>query len=511
MKILDRTTLSGSIAKLVEFPKYYIKNGIKYDKIKGKIQSNSAYNFNIGHVITVQKMAFPKNMYGPNLYHYNPYRYNAVLEDMDKSKNIYYTLDGLSDRTNTQCFITEDKDENPNVRYGFFATGTYSNIDIVGQTDSTIIFLSNYYNSGDSSMNYSYGGIASLYKTSDGGSDTKNKSFSYSYRPQLISFDGSTLKIGYLSQYTFYVKYFNIKNPTTFEEIYEGSISMNGQSALYQIKFSDLDVETNKIYIPVVSGDANTKISIKSFDINTNTFNDHNIIDLNYDLYYINISNVFYHCEFYKMNNKKYIILGRTLSPVISPSYFESYKKYVKFYLFELKNNGDLELKDTFNKDDELPYNTMLFDDVLGAMIVSTGNVTDVIKINSESKFERVYRHNKSVNTFGLSMDKTLFLLNSDLSVDEVTVGNGQNLIIELENPKYIYNGTNIDTYFKTGITDLIGNYVDARVEFKIDGDATFGDGSVVKTIKLSKDGLLTVPIVIKGKSKVCINGKVIL
>lgn len=509
-KILDKTYLSGSIAKLVELPNYYIKNGIKYDKINSIMQSNSAYNFNSGLTMIIDKMAFNYDMSSKNYYQYNPYRRKSIIKDNNKD-NTYYLLHGLADKSYSQSFfILEDSEKNPTIKTkSFTASDVYISVDMIGQTDSHILLFTMRYPEHNTKLDRVYSGIsiASKYDTSSSFSNTLH--LNYSDIPQVINFDGNFLQIGSLENGNFSIRYYNIKNETTLEEVFKSYFYCASQTYPYRIKFSDIDKKTNRIYIPYVREDANTKVSIMSFDLDAKTQTEINITDIEYDMRYFALNGLYYFCELLEQNNNRYLILGRTFSPIVTSVNMEKYKDQNKFYLFKIKNNGELELKDISNN--RVSYNTVIFDNELGSLIASNGNVTDVIKINYDEKFEKVYRHEREISSFGLSMDKNLFFYNKDNSVDEVSIGYGQDLIVKLENERYFYNGTNIDTYFETGITDLLGNFIDTRVEFTLSGDATFNDGTKKKIIKLSKDGLLTVPIMIKGALKVCVDGKIIL
>lgn len=272
-----------------------------------------------------------------------------------------------------------------------------------------------------------------------------------------------------------------------------------------------MDKENKEIFIPYLPTQQNEVISLLGINYETNKIKKYSTDNQEYNMKYYNSEVNYYFAELLKRNRKRYIILGRTIRPSLVTTNYSNYGEQAKFYLFEIKDNGDLILLDIYNNDTNFPYLSFLYDKKLESFVVSNDNTLKMVKINDELKFEEVFVYNNPIKNYGFTKEKALMIQNKDLSIEEVVVGNGSNLKIELEKDTYNYEGTTIETNFKTGITDLLGNYIDNTVEYKISGSATFSDGSKVKKIKLSKDGMTTVPIIVTGVSKVCVTGNILI
>lgn len=498
---MDTTSFTGNIAKLVELPNDLIMNGIKYDKQKRLQQSIRAYDLNQGNDLIVDTMGYD--------YHFSTGNHslkeksvlrNLILQD-STDENIYYvihnkynyaTIYKIDENSKYELVIQKD-----------VGTTERCPTEFLGQTD-THIFLSCQYKS--------YIFLHYCQKK-----DFKNGFYniSFSQGSNIVLLDLSNSYIKFLVTYNndaSRIYEYNIKGNTLTQMVnkilFQPYIPSSDYYYLYNN--SQIDKDNNMVYFPYVPSDPSKNISVVGVNIIDDTFKIYQIDSEEFDMKHDYWAPQYY-CEFFKRKNKKYIILGRTLYRSHAPSDKEPRKKLAKMYLFEFKNTGELIYLDEYNNENPLPFEVMLYDYELETMVFSTANILKVVKINNDLKFEEVYTYNNAIKMFGFTKEKALMIQNQDLSIEEIVIGNGSNLKIELEKDIYNYEGTTIETNFKTGITDLLGNYIDNTVEYKISGSATFSDGSKVKKIKLSKDGMTTVPIIVTDVSKVCVTGNILI
>lgn len=497
---MDTTSFTGNIAKLVELPNDLIMNGIKYDKQKRLQQSIRAYDLNQGNDLIVDTMGYDYHFpVGKNDASEKSVLRNLVLQD-NTDENVYYVIHNKSTYftvykidDNSKYKLVDKKDGGDNERCP---------AEFLGQTE-THVFISALANRGGYiyyfNKNEFYNGI--IYTAFPNSNNILLLDAQISYIKILVTYknQGSflytyDLKNNRLAQSTS-IPLFNVYNPSNSYYIYNNS---------------QIDKVDNEVYFPYIPPDASKNIGIVGVNTVSGTDKIYEINSQEFDMKYNSMVSQYY-CEIFKRKNKKFVILGRVLFKNRASGDKENNKKYVKMYLFEFKNTGELIYLDEYNNENPLPFEVMLYDYELEIMVFSTGDILKVVKINDDLKFQEVYTYNNAIKMFGFTKEKALMIQNQDLSIEEIVIGNGSNLKIELEKDIYNYEGTTIETNFKTGITDLLGNYIDNTVEYKISGSATFSDGSKVKKIKLSKDGMTTVPIIVTDVSKVCVTGNILI
>lgn len=477
-------------------------NGIRYDKEKRLQQSIRAYDFNQGNDLIVDKMSQFNLVSAYEKVNAN----NLILQD-NIDDNIHFVIQ--NSRSYSKLYKVNEKERKYLVKIvNVQGSYNYEKAEFLGQNDN-FIFIS---------VSGNYSGNQNMFQVvvfdKEKFSLINNYTTSTVINLKCLNIDNYGIEILYLADNGSIIhrkmKQDSSGNLSNTDVTLDTSL-LNARSYIYQNSFSDLDEENKEIFIPYLPTQQNEVISLLGINYETNKIKKYSTDNQEYNMKYYNSEVNYYFAELLKRNRKRYIILGRTIRPSLVTTNYSNYGEQAKFYLFEIKDNGDLILLDIYNNDTNFPYLSFLYDKKLESFVVSNDNTLKMVKINDELKFEEVFVYNNPIKNYGFTKEKALMIQNKDLSIEEVVVGNGSNLKIELEKDTYNYEGTTIETNFKTGITDLLGNYIDNTVEYKISGSATFSDGSKVKKIKLSKDGMTTVPIIVTGVSKVCVTGNILI
>lgn len=461
----------------------------------------------------IKKMCFPTRK---NCYHFPTEIENCWVQDIE-NENIHYVIGNSADGNggyNYQFIHIINQVDNEVITQNLpnITANSYSNcysFDIIYQ-DTQYLYLMIYTNgAGYNDFQYSYNYIYQFNK--------KTKSFD-----SIIRLDNTSkcknlginkfglLEIMYLdnSGNTYY-EYINLVTKKSESKKYIGGKKVN-----HQINPSDIDEKTNKVYFPYISNENNERnlVTIKCFDRNSKEFKDMYITSNNY-LATINDKGCYtLHCKTFWKDTKQYLILGITLSPYYSDIKDPTYLEPIKFYLFEVKSETELIFKSIFN-DENIPYTTILFIKDKNILICGSNYYFDVAKINDETNFEKTntsYNHYGYNMLFGLSENGKIYLQSYDTSIEELSIGIGKNLYVELDKEIYNYQGNDIEGTVNVGVKDIMGNYIGCNVKLELYGNLTFQDNTKLKEIKMSKDGLLTIPIIIKGEGKVTVLGDII-
>lgn len=499
---MDTTSFTGNIAKLVELPNDLIMNGIKYDKQKRLQQSIRAYDLNQGNDLIVDKMSLFNIVTN-----YEKVNSNSLILADNLNDSIYFVIHNTN--SHAQLYkINEKERKNLVKRINVDGSQNYEKAEFLGQNDNFIfISLSQYY-SGNQNILYL------IVFNKDSFTLSNKYTLSTGMNVKCLNVNNSGIEVLYFADNgTIIHKKLKQENNGTLisTDVTLNVNFLNPRSYIYQIAFSEIDDENKEIFIPYLPNNKSEQITLLGINYETNKTQEYVIDSQEYGMKYINSEINYYFSELLKRNKKRYIILGRVIRPSLRTTSYSIYGEYVIFHLFEIKNNGELILLDIYNNENNIPYLSFLYDEKLESFVVSNDSILKMVKINDDLKFEEVFIYTNPIKNYGFTKEKALMIQNKDLSIEEIVVGNGSSLKIELEKDTYNYEGTTIETNFKTGITDLLGNYIDNTVEYKISGSATFSDGSKVKKIKLSKDGMTTVPIIVTGVSKVCVTGNILI
>lgn len=508
-KILSKNSFTGSISKLVELEDSLIMNGIEYDKDTKKFNGRDAYDIITNNNAMILKRLEYVAFGGGTDY--------LWVKD-NKDENTYYVI---SNQVKSETYaipsivyiITKGEEVSVTEVIISPASSSYTqNAEIIGQNDD-FVFLNVIFNGATPYKSYVNKMV--LNKKTKKMETVTPKSNLYSMYTKVLSFKDQGVEEIYYDGYNnnmVYDKYYisDDNYPYGYQE-YKSTIPMKYVNHI--VKPSSLDKKTNKVYFPYVTQQGDS-LGFAYFDRNDNTFKELVVRDGNSMLDINNLGYYTLHCETFWENGKHFLFLGVTISAGYSSYDTMTYLKPIKFYLFEIENNNQLILKDLHNGEDHILYSNLIFLKEERLVLCCSKYAFTFLKIDTindvfEKTFIKQTRFDASL-LFGVGEDGKIYRQLEDTSIEEMSVGVGANLIVDIEKEVYNYNGVDINSNVKVGFKDILGNFIDVKILLKLYGNATFDDNSKQKEIQLTKNGISTIPIIIKGQGKISANATLI-
>lgn len=504
---LNSNSFQGFVSKYFELTNDIFINGVRYDKytisLKNPIQIADLRAGN--NEMIVKKMAYPlKEGY------VNKIESNCTWVRDLEYKNIYYVIS--HDSKNSIYFNhfnvvkinenTDDKIEVLNISTAIDNrnSGQYT-YDIIHQDNNYVYVIAYYCNAfgKDKGTMYlkKFNKKTLVFENIFNGSCTEINVIKI-----LPNFDvliGTTLSDGI---YFYNYNLLNGQNNGT------KSIAINNKD-LKSSLFSRLN-ENNEFYFINPSDYNNNFADLEIYKCNTNLFSISKINIINGDMGKIqNVSNYNLRCYDFKKNNKKYLIACITLAVSKRTSLEIGDLSPIKFYLFEIQDDNNLYLLDVFNNSGSV-YTNVLFSEEKELLLLGSYRSFSILKITDDLEFEEIFQDNKLCLSFGISDDNEIYFQNLDTSIQEISIGRGIKIISNFEEDIYGYKGEYIKNSLNVGVKDMEGNYTDCNVRILLEGDITFDDNKKTKEIKLSKQGLTSIPVVIKGESKLNVDVEIL-
>lgn len=504
---LNNNSFTGAVSKYFELSKDVFINGVRYDKYtKNVINPIQIADLRaINNEMIVKKMAYPlKEGY------LNKTESNCTWVKDINNENIYYVFShNGKNSTYFNHFNVVKFNENINsvcVDILNIGTGIHTGsslqytYDIIHQDNNYVYTIAYYLNGLGKSEGYFY-----LQKFNKKTLVFETITHANSTNPNVIKiFPNLDVLIGTIYRNYIYVYNYNL---LTNRNNNSKHIVMNNTASGKSIVFSDLDKKNNFYFLnpsEYVNGYSN--LEVYKYNINLLTISKMNVINGNISEIK-NIDDYNLRCYTFEKDNREYLIAGVTLAVSKRTTATAEELSYIKFSLFEMQDDN-LVLLDEFN--DGNLYTNVLFNEEKGLLLLGSYKTFSIIKITDDLLLENTYTNNKLCLTYGIDEDNKIYFQNLDTSIEEISVGSGVSILSEFEKDIYQYQGIDIYSNLKVAVKDILGDYVDCKVQIMLSGDITFNDNQKTKEIILSKVGFTNIPIVIKGESKIKANIKIL-
>lgn len=140
-------------------------------------------------------------------------------------------------------------------------------------------------------------------------------------------------------------------------------------------------------------------------------------------------------------------------------------------------------------------------------LIPCSSNTTFFMSFNTETEqFDNLQQMNNIPYSVGIDQSENIWIENSLTEVDYITPFTPTNIVIDSELDSYKYNGVDINTYCTIVATNYNNENISCNLQLTIKGNAIFKDNSS-KTINITSQstGPLQVNMIIKGAGNVSI------
>lgn len=483
-KILNATTLTGTITKVFETENNYVINAQVYDK-------NSF---------------IPKAMeFIPMITTYPDIFLNKQLPLRDRSRYHEFA---------DNCIIQDS--ENPNINYVIVNYGNDMDIFKVDTVNNTIAKFPRAYSGSYSGYQYLYQDNMYIYFIAE-NKITTGTGYICKYLKSDLTYSGITILTNAFSYFLFEYAgdlYFSSSGNTNNFSIVKYNIVANtittvltdNGSVVSTANFRTIPSVDNVNYSFYITrhdkgfGGEN-KMIIKKYilDKTNGTFSS---IVVNFDF----TQSSYYSIPSYEVNQH--------LNTYVLYEFTSSLKDYVvlmsnkydgRMYLFEKESNSNFILRQVYFLNDT----TMLFmphnfnKTFIG---VNTTAVNFYVFNEVTKKLELSNTIEKPCLNVGIDKNQGVWLQYSDSSIEYVSTAMSSYINIQLENNILQYNNVDIQTYADVYAISPNGESVQANINLNINGNATFTlNDSKRINVTTSNTGTIRVPITIKGRGEISV------
>ena len=498
-KLLNKNKFTSTVSKYVDLIDYTIKNGSLFNKYNDKRIDKYAI-FDIvtnNNYMLLNEMAYlnkDKNYF----IGYKTESFNAIIQDKNDI-NIYYFM---SNDNNKRLYICDIK----NKTLDYVNTKSYYDgiSNFIGQDDEYIYFMSYYLSSSNYSSSYYHLGTIDIQKM-----DKKRLSVSSIYSTSgnnpLIEkgmYDNE-LVFYYVYESYFYKNTINLTQGTSTDSK-SFSISQNNKN--YITTDFNTFKNSDNIYFVTNSSYTNTNFNFYKYNKKTDKLTTMNL----QKEFLTSLSQNYNHSLrtfIVKKQDKEYLVFA----PTLLNNYRNNKTPYndgVKMYLFEI-NNDNLRLIDELSSQN-ISYTNLIYQEDTGLFIWGNYKHINFVIVNDDLKLESVYLHNGLFENFGIGTENDVYIQNNDSSIDKLDKGNDVYIKCKFEKNIYKFSGKPINSFMEIEIKNFLGQHLEKDVQLILQGNVTFEDGSKEKTIKTSKTGKTTLPIIVKTNTRFDCNVEII-
>lgn len=487
-KILNKSTITTPICKLVELSSDYSINGQFYNKTD---MSPRQLVFGAYQSSNVCEMATYKNRANLGAF---PIRVDNGMVADDKNSQITYTIKPCVDTSNKNTYVYKTvKDEYGNVTIttASYATTTYSSANIIDQDDVFIYvsFISDAHQSTISKISKDTMTISGVYD------------FGINKFINVIKADEMSIYIAVtgVNNYFAVAKYNRFSGTVTI--IKDDTGKTGGYTNFSNIINDPLDINTFYCIRDGWMLDGMHRVVIKKYVIDSLTDTVDSVY-VNLELPGLtwgasmpsadNLLNVMNELILFKDGSKNYVSYIRYGNGIS--------KNNVSLFVFEMMPSDTFLLKQEINFKGYVPSAVMSINNG-NVLILSNQTQAMFYTWNKYSKiFEKTSNVSKMITSVASDKNENVFIQYSDTSVDMYSKTMPINIVALLEEETYDYKNVDLQASALVYAQNFSSGFVASQLKLFLIGPAKFtSTGSNVMTVSTSSSAPMSIPVTITG------------